>query len=150
MHHQDHDQYAPLPPDHSGLSLNADGVTQIHLVIQAPEDTPLLNSNNRLHRHAHAKIAARWRAAGAEAVHPSLGTITRKVRAIAHIQKPRAGRYDPNNFWPTVKPLLDGMVDAGLLTDDDHEHLIGPDMRRGPKGPTAIHITFTAATEDNQ
>ena len=30
---------------------------------------------------------------------------------------------------PTLKALVDGLVDAGLLPDDDARHLQGPDMR---------------------
>jgi hypothetical protein len=56
----------------------------------------------------------------------------------AHIWKPRRGRYDPNNLWPTVKAVVDGFVDAGLLADDDHLHVIGPDMRHGGVGPAAL------------
>lgn len=65
------------------------------------------------------------------------------VHIMAHIWKPRAGRYDPNNLWPTVKAAVDGLVDSGLLADDDHKHVIGPDMRHGGKGPAALVITIT-------
>lgn len=33
------------------------------------------------------------------------------------------GRRDPHNFTPTVKPIVDGLVRAGLLPDDDSRHL---------------------------
>lgn len=42
-------------------------------------------------------------------------------------------RRDPANFYPTVKAAVDGLVDAGLLADDSHRYLIGPDMRLGPR-----------------
>jgi hypothetical protein len=56
------------------------------------------------------------------------------VHVLAHVWKPRAGRYDPNNLWPTVKAVVDGLVEAGFLADDDHVHVLGPDMRHGGKG----------------
>jgi hypothetical protein len=36
---------------------------------------------------------------------------------------------DPANWQPSVKKLVDGMVKAGVLPDDDHKHLLGPDPR---------------------
>lgn len=32
-------------------------------------------------------------------------------------------RRDPHNFMPTVKHLIDGIVDAGVLIDDSHREL---------------------------
>jgi crossover junction endodeoxyribonuclease RusA len=60
----------------------------------------------------------------------------------ATIHKDRDGRWDPNNLWPTVKAIVDGMVEAGVLVDDDHKHLIGPDMRRGEKGEPRIVLNM--------
>jgi crossover junction endodeoxyribonuclease RusA len=69
-----------------------------------------------------------------------LPPVVGQVRILAFISKERGGRWDPNNLWPTVKAAVDGIVDAGLLVDDDHEHLVGPDMRRGPKGPAKLTL----------
>lgn len=100
-----------------------------------------INSNQRHHRMAVAALTKQWRQAGHDA---AKGTppICTPVRVVAHIYKTRAGRYDPNNLWPTVKAILDGVVDAGVIPDDDHHHVIGPDMRHGGKHPTP-HITLT-------
>jgi len=65
-----------------------------------------------------------------------------RVHIFAHIWKPRAGRYDPNNLWPTVKAVVDGVVEAGFIVDDDHLHVVGPDMRHGGKGPAALVLTI--------
>jgi len=117
---------------------------QSMLTIEAPAGW--INSNQRLHRQQVAKLTAAWRAAGDAAVtrmrwEPYAGP----VHIFAHVWKPRAGRYDPNNLWPTVKAAVDGLVDAGFLVDDDHKHVIGPDMRHGGKGPAAIVLTITEA-----
>ena len=117
---------------------------QSKLTIGAPAGW--INSNQRLHRQQVAKLTAAWRAAGRGAVtsagwEPYVGP----VHIFAHVWKPRAGRYDPNNLWPTVKAVVDGLVDAGFLVDDDHKHVIGPDMRHGGKGPAALVLTITEA-----
>lgn len=39
--------------------------------------------------------------------------------------KPRRGRYDPGNLYPTAKACVDGIVDAGLLDADDWVHVDG-------------------------
>ncbi|GAA2457182.1 hypothetical protein GCM10010405_46540 [Streptomyces macrosporus] len=41
-------------------------------------------------------------------------------------------RIDPANFYPSFKAAVDGLVDAGVLEDDDHTRVVGPDMRLGP------------------
>ena len=52
-------------------------------------------------------------------------------------------RLDPANFYPSFKAAVDGLVDAGVLEDDDHTRVIGPDMRIGPVmkgGRIVLHI----------
>lgn len=107
--------------------------------LEVPAPAGWINSNQRLHRMAVAKLTKAWREAGATAAE-GIEPFTGLVHITAHISKPRAGRWDPNNLWPTVKAAVDGMVDAGLLVDDDWEHVIGPDMRRGPKGPACLVV----------
>jgi hypothetical protein len=111
------------------------------LTIDAPADW--INSNQRLHRMQVAKLTAAWRAAAQDKAE-SLGwePYSGRVHILVHIWKPRGGRYDPNNLWPTVKAALDGVVSSGLLADDDHLHVEGPDMRHGGKGPAALVLTI--------
>lgn len=139
-------QYAPGPPPRPEHALTPCGIVRMGLRVPAP--ALWINSNQRLHRMDEAKRTAAWRAAGAEAA-AGLPTITRPARVIAYIEKTRAGRYDPNNLWPTVKAIMDGVVDAGVLADDDHHHLIGPDMRHGGKHPeAAVVLHFVPATPE--
>lgn len=52
-------------------------------------------------------------------------------------------RRDPANWYPSFKALLDGLVDQGVLQDDDHTRLVGPDMRIGEVAAgsrLALHI----------
>jgi crossover junction endodeoxyribonuclease RusA len=96
-----------------------------------------LNSNQRLHRMQEVKLTKAWRQAAAEAARAAVevhGELKTPVRIVAHVWKPRGGRYDPNNLWPTVKACADGLVDVGLLEDDDYTRVIGPDLRHGGIG----------------
>lgn len=112
------------------------------LTITIPAPCQYINSNQRLHRMAQAKLTKTWRQASAIAAR-DIGPLTPPVHITAHIWKPRAGRYDPNNLAPTTKAIVDGLVDAGLLADDSVEYVIGPDHRHGGKGPAAVIITIS-------
>lgn len=59
-----------------------------------------------------------------------------RARIVAVIQPPNEPRrLDPANLYPTVKAYVDGLVQAGLLPDDNGWRLIGPDMRLGDPHP---------------
>lgn len=114
--------------------------------ITVPAPAGWINSNQRIHRFAEAKLTAAWREAGERAAAGSPAYAGR-VHITAHIWKARAGRYDPNNLWPTVKAAVDGFVEAGLLADDDHVHVLGPDMRHGGKGTPALVFVIREVPE---
>ena len=112
-------------------------------MIEIVTSLKFINSNQRLHRMQVANMTKQWRELASLAArnHEPLDT---PVRIVATFFKTRGGRYDPNNLWPTVKACVDGFVDAGILVDDDHKHVIGPDMRHGGIGPQRIVFTFEA------
>ena len=56
-----------------------------------------------------------------------------RARLVAWVRFPDGRRRDLHNYMPTLKALVDGLVDAGLLPDDDVRHLQGPDMRLDPR-----------------
>ena len=103
----------------------------------------MINANSRIHRHAEAKLTAQWRMAGKIAAR-SIETpdLPKPVRIIAYVWKAKANHYDPLNFYKTSKGILDGIVDAGWLPDDDFMHVHGPDMRHGGVGDPRIVFEF--------
>lgn len=113
--------------------------------IEVPAPCDFINTNVRYHRMAKANLTKQWRTAGFVAAR-NHGPLNPPVRIIAHIWKPRAGRYDPNNLADTTKAIVDGLVDAGLLPDDSREYVVGPDHRHGGKGPARIVLTIQPAT----
>lgn len=55
-----------------------------------------------------------------------------------------ARRRDPGNWAPSAKAAVDGMVDAGLLEDDNSTRLLGPDPRLGtPVAGTQLVLVIT-------
>lgn len=76
-------------------------------------------------------------------------TFTVPVRVIAHIGYATNAKADPGNAAPTLKALIDGMVLAGVLEDDSHEHVIGPDYRRDTKlAPRGYHTVRLELIEE--
>jgi len=54
-----------------------------------------------------------------------------RAHILAVYQPPDNRRRDPANLYPSVKAVVDGIVDAGVLDDDSAAYLGGPDMRLG-------------------
>lgn len=106
-------------------------------------------SNQRLHhmerarRTRHVRSLAGWTAR-------KLTPVTGQVYVHAHVSAPKRSRADVGNTYPTVKAVIDGCTDAGVWADDNDDHLIGPDMRRGaPTGVPGLYrirLTITPTT----
>jgi hypothetical protein len=105
----------------------------------------LLNANDRYGHWAHRqRITATLR--------ETAGWLARAQRiprlSHAHITAaycpPDNRRRDPANWQPSFKACVDGLVDAGVLADDDATHVTGPDPRLGepwPRGRIVLTIT---------
>ena len=105
------------------------------LLLTIPAPAEWLNSNHRPNRYEQAKRVKEWRhAAFVEAMERRpFDSFDGPVRIIATIHKTRAGRWDAGNLYPTAKACVDGLVDAGVIPDDNNEWVTGPDMRAGAK-----------------
>lgn len=87
---------------------------------------PALSANHRLHWAEHNRRTQEWREAAGW---------TAKAKGIPHLRRARIDvewipanrrRRDPSNAQPAVKGCVDGIVDAGVLDDDDSTRLDGP------------------------
>ncbi|SEC02450.1 crossover junction endodeoxyribonuclease RusA [Streptomyces misionensis] len=130
--------------------------------IALPAGLRLLNSNQRPHHHDRARLTKALRDAAMEAVseHTALmqalaaakpGPLFQRAHVLGILRPPSARRADPANWYPSFKAAVDGLVDAGLLADDDHTRLVGPDMRLGEKvkgGQLVLIVRGLAAGED--
>ena len=119
------------------------------LDIPKPETVDWLNSNDRLFHLRKAQLTRQWRKIAATALwaqHPEgVKPFETLAHVTAHIWKPTRRRYDPGNLYPTLKAICDGFTDAGLWADDDHEHVLGPDLRHGGYGTPKLVITIEEA-----
>lgn len=121
------------------------------LTIDVPEGA-WLSSNDRRH---WADVKRRRKILRSMGKSAAIKARTRpvKVAAItAHIQYATGGRADPNNAQDTTKPLIDGLVDAGVLVDDDSAHVLGPDHRRdtgrSPRGWHRVRLVIVEQEVD--
>lgn len=91
-----------------------------------------LTANGRYHWRAKAARTRELRHRGRLAAHRKQ-PITDPVDITAHIGYPTKRLADPSNAFPTIKALIDGLVDSGLLAGDDHNHLPRLAFERGPE-----------------
>jgi hypothetical protein len=92
-----------------------------------------MTSNDRFHWAKRAKVTKEWRRMAHQhalsARIPRLG----KARVVVYWLPQNAHGRDAGNLYPLAKASVDGLVDAGVLADDDCSHLEGPDMRLGER-----------------
>lgn len=103
---------------------------------------PWINANDRSHWSKRARYTKGWRRMGwAYAAQHRLPKNLTRVKVDVDVIKTRANRYDPANLHPTAKATIDGLVDYGLIPDDDHTHLDGPHLHHGGTSPTpGLHL----------
>ena len=101
--------------------------------ITLPPGLPLLNANDRDGHWARRKRLA-------AALRETTGWLARvqRIPRLGHVhiaavyEPPDRRRRDPANWQPSFKACVDGLVDAGVVADDDASHVTGPDPRLGP------------------
>ena len=90
----------------------------------------MINSNDRLHYAIKSGISKHLRTLatyqGKTVINKSkykvpLFTKQTPCYMLVYISPPTNMRMDAPNWYPTVKPLLDGLVDAGILEDDNNQ-----------------------------
>lgn len=118
--------------------------------VTIPAPAMFLNANQRIDRRKLAPIVREWRQAAAlyarQAKLPRLG----KARIIAELRFTDKAHRDAHNYFLTVKPCIDGLVDYGLLGDDEDSFLtfvgiqageLMPKKAYGPSG--AVHLIIS-------
>lgn len=118
------------------------------LVLDDLDAKQLVSGNRRIHHFTRATVCAYWRDLAAQVATAEYGVADQgqswhqRARIVITVRFPDLRRRDVSNLYPYVaKPIVDGLVDARLIPDDDDKHVIGPDLRRDPeRGPHRITI----------
>lgn len=118
--------------------------------IEFPPKQKLLNANQRLHRMAEASIVKQLRTDAFKLARHAKIPRLEHARLDCVYEPPDQRRRDAANWADTAKAFADGVVDAGVLADDDHTRVAGPFMHIGdpfPGGRMVLIITETPAGE---
>ncbi len=112
----------------------------------------VLTSNQRLHYYARSSRVRSIREVAAATARLTRAPHLTRARITITIAFPDRRRRDTHNLMPTAKAIVDGLVDAGLLPDDDHRHLVGPHLEAAddlsPKKFGRRTFTFRIAVTD--
>lgn len=127
-------------------------MSAVEFSFQAP--AALLSMNDRHHWRKRAELVKAWRNGAWAAAHDAdLGYFgagrVRDVRcevAVTLTVRDRR-RRDPHNYYPTVKAIIDGLVDAGGWPDDTPEWVTTrePVLRVGSDRLVIVRLTPVAA-----
>lgn len=107
------------------------------LLIPAP--AAFINVNQRLHGRTAATTVKTWRDAGR--VHAQAAKLPklRRARITATLHFGDTRRRDDHNYFPTIKAIIDGLVDYGLLPDDSRGYLLGTTICGGDPIPPRLY-----------
>lgn len=98
-----------------------------------PAGMDWINANERLHWAPKAKRTRYWRDKAAWIAKRAGIPHMERAQVTIYVHKTHRRKFDAHNYYPTGKAIVDGLVDAGVFSDDDNAHVIGPDMREGEK-----------------
>ena len=100
------------------------------LTIPAP--TQWVSANDRSHWQSKARLVKVWReAAAVHATAAKLPHTDKPVHITGYVCRIDSRRADAHNRILTVKAVIDGLVDAGVLDDDNDKHVTAVTMRAG-------------------
>jgi crossover junction endodeoxyribonuclease RusA len=120
-----------------------------HYEIDLPlwKGKPPLTMNQRLHWRQRAERTRKLRSAAAWAAKALQIGQHEHISVQLHYATGDNRRRDSDNLVPTMKPAVDGLVDAGLVVDDDPKHVttIMPTIHTGP-GKRRLWITVDLHT----
>lgn len=107
---------------------------------------PLLNANQQMHWAVKAKKIKEIRSRSAWlAMVARVPRLQRAVIVIIVHPGVRTRRFDPQNWAPSAKAAIDGLVDAGVLPDDSAKHLTRLSYEAGTPWPsTGIELRIRA------
>ena len=98
---------------------------------ETPQNKLIITSNDTLHFNSKGQKVKKLRELSCKAVQDRFGSLKKakfnskkQCGVTLTVFYPTNRRSDPDNLQPTLKALLDGFTDSGLLTDDNHQVVI--------------------------
>lgn len=122
------------------------GAAVREFVIALPAGLPLLSLNDRKHWAASQVIGQQIKKAAwamARSMVPATAPPLERVTVTVEYQPPDKRRRDADNLAASGKPAIDGLVLAGVLPDDNSEHVTAVHYTIGPvcpRGRLVLHV----------
>lgn len=114
----------PLQLAYIAAEAIAQTVPPVRIVVDIPAPCEWISSNDRgKHWGRKADLTAQWRAAAGWRARQAKVSAMQRADIEVRVVFPNARRRDPHNLTPTIKACIDGLVDVGMLPDDDAKHL---------------------------
>lgn len=105
----------------------------------------LMSLNDRDHWATRNRLTKAWRGTTGWAAlqlpksfRPAVGKVL--VEVVLPVR--RMQRRDGHNFVATVKPIIDGLVDAGVVADDDTSRLVTAEPRFAVGDRVTVSVTI--------
>lgn len=111
--------------------------------IEFPVGTKLLNANVRLHWAKERPIKKNLRETACWLARAAKIPPMERARMVGVFEPPDKRKRDAANWAPSWKAVVDGVVDAKVLPDDNSKYLEGPYPELGevhPKGRLVLYI----------
>lgn len=114
-------------------------------VLDFPRPDEWVSANARDHWAVKAAKTKAWREAAATHAQAANIPLLHRVHFTCEPRWTTRKRRDALNIAPTIKAVIDGIVDAGVIVDDADEYVTGVEVRNGPaaKGVARLRITIT-------
>lgn len=120
------------------------------VTVEVPGIPPGPNQQSR-NRHARARVTAEWRRTASLCASSAMNVIPGRRdesgfpwgRSLIHLTFTfgQSNTRDPDNLISTVKPLIDGLIDAGLIVNDTSRHVsYAPPEVRVVRGRTGVSL----------
>lgn len=134
-----------VSPGHISFEFELSRSTKKHTLASGNE---MISANDRMYHMTKADIARHLRAMGAEHIRQYENdngrflpfSAEQPCYAVVTVCPPTRRHMDAPNWYPTVKPIVDGMTDAGLFTDDNDQIITSMTFARGEKTNTGKYI----------
>lgn len=110
-------------------------------VVRLPWTSPPLSLNSREHWAHKARVTQQVRTTTAWLCN-GLGRANRVRVTLTYIPRD-SRRRDADNLVATYKPICDGIVDAGVVTDDDPLHMVKVMPHIAPADPNDPRMELT-------
>lgn len=109
--------------------------------IDLPWSSPPLSANQRMHWAPKARTVQEVRRTTWALARNTKPPRADRLVITLHYRPKDRRRRDAHNLYPMVKACVDGLVDAGVVPDDDTEHVSTPEpVIHPPNGQPAIWL----------